>query len=400
MKKLLIFINIIFIFLFSSCSNEKDINTVQQIIPVEVKTLNVEKSDSSISYVGIINSDVIKKYAFKTSGKIKSINVKIGQAVNVGDILIELDKSDLQFQVDAAKSQTEASYAQYQKALSGAQSEDINAAKLNVEKAQAGYDFAQKTYNDIKKLYDEDAISETNFKEAELNLNLVSMELEQAQELLKKAESGARKEDISSAKSQYELAKTSYDAIIKLYNEAMIVSDVAGYVTDILYEIGEIVPQGYPAVLVQSKNQIISIGVTQEDIDKIVIGMEAKININDVLYNGKIINISQTPDETSRTFNIDIAITDENKKFYIGSIGKVEIITGTTENIWLEISYILNDGEDYVYIVENNIVVRKNIKINKIDNDKASVNGLSNNDVLVINGQHQIKDGYVVEVKK
>lgn len=384
--------------MLSSCSKNNAEVDVQKPVPVEVTTLKIENTDTSISYMGIITSDSIKKYSFKTNGKLKTINVQEGQYVSDGDILLELDKSDLKFQVDAAKSQADAAYSQYKKALSGAQAEDIKASELNVEKAQAGYDFALTTYNNIKKLYEEMAVSETNFKEAELNYNLAEKELNQAKEMLKKAQSGARKEDISSAESQYELAKTNYDAIVKLYNEASLSSDVTGYVTDILYEAGEIVPQGYPAVLVQSKNQILTVGVAQEDIEKLFLGMDAKIKINDSYYMGKVVNINQSPDEASRTFNVDVAINDENKKFYIGTIGEVEIITGNREAIWLEIPYILNDGADYVYVVENNFAVRKNIIVNEIKNNKASVSGLSDKTTIITSGQKNLKNGYAVKI--
>jgi len=399
MKKYLLFAIVVVMFLFSSCSNEVNVDSMKNnIIPVEVKTLTIEESDDTISYIGILNSDVLKKYAFKTSGKLKTINVQVGQEINAGDILIELDKTDLQFQVDATKMQTSSALSQYEKALSGAQVEDLKASELNVEKAQTGYDYAKKSFENIKTLYEKEAVSETNFKEAELNYNIASMELEQAKELLKKAESGSREEDISSLYSQYELAKTNYDATMKLYNDATIISDISGYIADILYKTGEIVPEGYPAILVQSKKQVINIGVTSEDIEKLSIGMTTKININDELYEGKIININQTPDANSRTFNVDIVINNENKKFYIGTICNVEIITGTTKDIWLEIPLILNDGKHYVYVVENNTAVRKDITINKIKNQKASVAGLSDKDILITNGVKQIKNGYKVQI--
>lgn len=399
MRKLLFYLILSLLFLFTGCNkNNAAVNNIQKPIPVEVKSVNITNSDTSISYIGIVKSAALKKYAFKTSGKIKLINAQVGQAVKAGDILIELDKSDLQLQVDAAKNQTDAAYSQYQKALSGAQEEDVNTAKLNVEKAQAGYDYAANIYDNAKGLYAEKAISEASFNEAELNYNLAAKELEQAKELLKKAQGGARTEDIDAAKAQYELAKTNFDAISKLYNESSIASDISGYVTDILYEVGEMVPQGYPAILVQSTGQIINIGVTQNDIEKLSIGMDAKININDAVYSGKIISINQITDESSRTFSVDISIGDDNKKLYIGSIGKVEIVTGSNQGIWLEIPYILNDGVDYVYVVENNTAIRKNIKIIEIKDDKASVSGLSDKDVLITKGEKQVKDGYIVEI--
>ncbi|MDW5299219.1 MAG: HlyD family efflux transporter periplasmic adaptor subunit [Sedimentibacter sp.] len=397
MKKILpLLIMTLFI---TSCSTE-NAAVFQNSILVETKTVFSENTDSVLSYMGVVKSDSLKKYSFKSGGKLKSVQVSVGQAVNEGDILLELDKSDMQYQVDAAKNQADAAYSQYEKALTGAQDEDINAAKLNVEKAQAAYDYAQKLYEDIKTLFDEGAVSESSFKEAELSLNIAEKELEQAQELLKKANAGTRKEDIASAKSQYGLAQTNYDAIKKLFNDATLICDTKGYVADILYEAGEIVPQGYPAILVQSENQVISIGATQEDVEKLSLGMTALITINNENYNGKIVDISQTPDDTSRTFNVDIFISDTDKKFYIGSIGQVELIIGQGTGIYIEIPYILNDGVNYVYIVEENKAVRKNIDIVKIEDDKALVNGLSDNDQLIVNGTKNIKDGFLVEIKE
>jgi len=397
MKKflLLLFLTLI----ITGCTTEKSA-VLQNNILVETNTIYAEKTDVILNYTGVVKSDSLKKYSFKSSGELKSIAVNVGQAVNEGDFLLELDKSDLQFQVDAAKNQADAAYSQYEKAVKGTQDEDINSAELNVAKAQAAYDYAQKTYEDVKTLFDENAVSESRFKEVELSLNIAGKELEQAKELFNKAEAGTRKEDINSAKSQYEMAKTNYEALEKLFKDATLVCDVKGFVTDILYEVGEMVPQGYPAILVQSENQVMSIGLTQDDVEKTKVGMPALININNEIYNGKIANISQTPDETSRTFNIDISINDTDKKFYIGSIGQVQLIIGQTEGIYIEIPYILNDGVNYVYTVEENKAVRKNIEILQIMEDKALVKGLSNNDELIINGEKKIKDGYLVEVKE
>jgi len=397
MKKYQLGLIMLAVMLFSGCAANPS-TEIRKPVSVETMTLKVEKTNTSIAYMGIVSSSSVKKYALKSSGKIRSVHVEVGQAVREGDLLLELDTSDLKFQVDAAKSQADAAYAQYEKARLGAQSEDINNAKLNMEKAQASYDYAQKSFNDAKVLYEAEAISLNSFKEAELNLNIVSKELEQAKALYQKALGGTRPEDVASAKSQYELAKTNYEAIKKLYHDAAILSDIDGYVTDILYEAGELVPSGYPAVLVQSKNQIISIGATQGDMDQISVGMDAEVSINHAVYKGKIINIAQAPDETSRTFNVDIALLDESRKFYIGSMGKVMIITGSAERIYVEIPYLLNDGVDFVYVVEENKAVRKNITISEINNDRAAVTGLYDGAILITKGEKQVKDGYDVEI--
>jgi multidrug efflux pump subunit AcrA (membrane-fusion protein) len=395
MRKFLFLLALILI--LSGCSNGKSAVSNHAAL-VETVDLKLENTDTYLKYVGIINSDSIKKYSLKSSGMLKTIYVLPGQSVDEGDILIELDKSDLKIQTDAAKNQADAAYSQYEKALSGAQDEDISAARIDVEKAQAAYDFALLTFNDAKILFEEGAVSESSFKEAELGLNIAQKELDQSKEVLNKTLSGTRSEDIASAKSQYEMAYNNYEAALKLYEESTLVSDVKGYVADILYKEGELLPAGYPAILVQSANQVATVGLTQQDAEKVSVGTLAKVTVNNEVYSGKVTNMDQTPDESTMTFTAEISI-DTDKKFYIGSIADVQLITGKTQGIHLEIPYILNDGENYVYILEEGKSIRKNIEVLEIVDDKALVKGLSDNDQLIINGADNIKDGSPVMTK-
>jgi multidrug efflux pump subunit AcrA (membrane-fusion protein) len=385
------------ILLLSGCNGEKSAASSNAAL-VETVALKLENTDTFLKYVGIINSDSLKKYSLKSSGILKSVYVQPGQSVDEGDILLELDKSDLKIQTDAAKNQADAAYSQYEKALSGAQDEDISAAKIDVEKAQASYDYALLTFNDTKILFEEGAVSESSFKEAELGLNIAQKELDQSKEVLNKTLAGTRSEDIASAKSQYEMSYNNYEAALKLYEEATLVCDVKGYVADILYKEGELLPAGYPVILVQSDNQSATVGLTQEDAVKVCVGTLAKITVNNEVYSGKVTNINQTPDESTMTFTADISI-DTDKKFYIGSIADVQLITGNSLGIYLEIPHILNDGENYVYILEEGKSIRKNIEVLEIVDDKALVKGLSDNDELIINGTDNIKDGSLVMTK-
>jgi len=136
MKKYQLGLIMLAVMLFSGCAANPS-TEIRKPVSVETMTLKVEKTNTSIAYMGIVSSSSVKKYALKSSGKIRSVHVEVGQAVREGDLLLELDTSDLKFQVDAAKSQADAAYAQYEKARLGAQSEDINNAKLNMEKAQS-----------------------------------------------------------------------------------------------------------------------------------------------------------------------------------------------------------------------------------------------------------------------
>lgn len=372
----------------------------EKAIPVKVKQIKIEENNELLSYIGIVNSEQIKKYSFKSGGKVDNINGVVGQYVEKGYELIRLDKTDLELQAEAAKNQMDAAYAQYEKALNGAQNEDIRTAELNVEKAQAAYDFASKTYNDMKTLFEQEAISESQLQESELKYKVAQGELEQAQEQYDKALSGTRSEDINAAKAEYEAAKTGYDAKIELLENAVLTSDVDGYVVDILYEEGEIIGAGYPVIIVRSEVQVVNIGVSQKDVEIIKEGLQSIVVINDKEYKGIVSNINQTPDMATKTFDVEITLEDTDDKIYMGSTAEVEIITGTRKGVWIDIPYIQSDDQNYVYICKNDRAVRKNVTLGSIFEDKVYVDGLEEGDLLIIKGIKNLRDGYKVVITK
>ncbi len=367
-------------------------------MPVKVKEIEIEQNNELLSYIGIVNSDLTKKYSFKSAGKIDNIYVASGQYVEKENELISIDKTDLQLQANAAKSQMDAAYAQYEKALNGALDEDIRTAELNVEKAQASYDFASKTYNDMKTLFEQGAVSESKLKESELSFKVAESELEQVKEQYEKSISGTRNEDIDSSKAEYEAAKIVYDTQIELVENAVIKSDVNGYIVDILYEKGEIISAGYPVIVVRSEVQVVNIGVSQKDVKNIEEGLESIVEINNEKYKGIVSSIDQTPDATTKTFNVEIALEEYDDKIYMGSTARVKIIIGIREGIWVDIPYILSDDQNYVYICKNDRAIRKNVTLGSIFEDKVYVDGLAEGDLLIIKGIKNLKDGYKVVI--
>ncbi len=58
----------------------------------------------------------------------------------------------------------------------------------------------------------------------------------------------------------------------------------------------------------------------------------------------------------------------------------------------------MNDGQDYVFTVENDRVVRKNVVITDINNDMIRVTGLENTTNIISEGMKTVKSGNLVNV--
>lgn len=83
--------------------------------------------------------------SFETGGTISEINVKAGDTVKKGQILVKLDTSAASASVNQAKAAQAAAEANYQKVINGATGAQLNVTQAAVQTAQTVLDNAKKT---------------------------------------------------------------------------------------------------------------------------------------------------------------------------------------------------------------------------------------------------------------
>ncbi|HLG73580.1 MAG TPA: biotin/lipoyl-binding protein, partial [Chloroflexota bacterium] len=119
---------------------------------VSYSTATVQRGtiSSSVTATGPISAASAVPLNFKSSGKLASINVKVGDQVQAGQVLAALDMSDLQAQVQQAQATLASAQAAYNKAAAGptatsvaASQASVDAAKTQLGSAQAALQAAQ-----------------------------------------------------------------------------------------------------------------------------------------------------------------------------------------------------------------------------------------------------------------
>ena len=400
-KTLLICSLFLSIAMLSGCGKSDSEKTNTKTYPVKTLEVKNESYPISLEYEGITGGSEVRKLSFKSSAKISKIYVSKGQHVKKGDKLIELDKSDLNIAMEASKSQMNAASAQYNKSVNGAQQEDINKAEIAVKNAEDNYNYYKDLYDKNVKLYETGAVAKQHVDSAKLQADSYESALNSAKQTLQQLQNGSREEDKQALLAQLNAAKANYDSKVNLVQDASMIADTDGYVVDVLCKEGEMQVAGNPVVLIRSENQVITVGLSDDDVKKVQVGTKTQVKIDDVTTEGEIINIVQMADKQSGTYSAEVKLSNpiDNSKFYIGERIKVYISAGEKNSIWIPISSILNDGEDYVYVVENGHAVRKNVTLGNTSEDKVSVEGLKTGDKLVIEGMKNIKAGYKVTAK-
>lgn len=366
--------------------------------PVRILTVQEEKRPIALEYTGIVGAEELKKLAFKSGGKIKKIFVKVGEKIEVGQPLIQLDTADLEYAISGARGQMDAAKAQYDKAITGAAPEELQQIEANVKKAQDSYNFAKDNYEKLQILLQEGAISQNDLDKVKLEFDIRESDLKAVKEIEKQAKNGARVEDKTAAKGQWGQAQADYNYKTSLLKDTTIKSDSSGYVVAVLYEEGELVASGYPVLVVRNDNQVVKVGLTSKDFEKVAIGSKAKIRTEGKVIEGEVTNIGQTPDSQTRTYPIEIALTE--KTLPLGSVVKIDLIIGEESGVWIPITAIMANGEDYAYVIKDEKASQRKITLGAVSGNYVKVQGIENNDRLVIEGMQRLKDQDQISIQE
>ena len=202
----------------------------------------------------------------KLTGRVKRINIKKGDKVKKGDVLIELDTPEIDAKAQQANATLVLAMAQQEKAYNGARNEQIAMAK-------AALDLAQKTYNRLNRLHNEGVIPTQKLDEAHAKYTA-------AKENYEMLVNGTRVEDKISASANVEKAKGANKEVDSYLKENKIVSPIDGTVTEITVEEAELVGAGYPIVtLVDDNDCWVTFNLREDLLTKIKNGTELNIQI-------------------------------------------------------------------------------------------------------------------------
>jgi len=335
------------IVLNTACTSNKTNEQVQQADTVKteiVRTIILEKTNISrtIDYTSTLAAFKEIHLAPASPGRIESINVEVSERVNQGQILVQMDRTQLQ------------------------------QAKINMLSI------------------------ETDFKRLEE---------------LKKTESIADQQ-YDQVKARYEIAKSSYDFLLE---NTQLKAPFSGIISGKYFEDGEIYSGspvqsiGKPAILsiIQINNLKSQVNISSMYFPSVSLGLKADI-ISDLYpdkpFKGEIFRIYPTIDNSTKTFVAEIKIQNENLKLRPGMFAKIRMNLGEGSALLVpSIALIKQTGTNdmYVYINENNIAIKKLVKIGSIINDKTEIiEGLSIGDELIVVGQNKLENKTPIKISK
>lgn len=424
-------------------------------LPVETESVSVGDVEATISTSGKVESDLIKTYYSQIAGTIGSIPVKQGQAVKAGDVLLYFDEQSLTIASKDAQAAALTSEGNYNDAMNqnNKTAARLNEANINLgvleqqitdytafvkqqeQKYQDRYNAKKaglsalgmelsKKQADGEEVSDEMAEYQYMVETFEIDKELQDIQntINDAKEILGnleeyKAEMKSQKsatQDSVMSQTAKDAQKTSNEAA-QLKNAQMLdyatavtgglKSDFAGVVTEMTVIEGAPVISGGALVTVASNEQVhVTVNLSKTDLAKVKEGQKADVTIAGKKYEGEVSFINHMATTNANNMPVvaaQISITNADEEIYLGVEAKVVIYAQKSENVLLVPVEAVNSDKngDFVYIVENDIVVRKNV-VTGVSSDThiEIVSGLNENDQVMTDISLNIEEGMEVMV--
>ncbi|PYP89084.1 MAG: efflux RND transporter periplasmic adaptor subunit [Candidatus Angelobacter sp. Gp1-AA117] len=300
------------------------------------KLAKVERGDLAKNVVatGKIQAITQVDVKSKASGIVKKLLVDYGQPVKQGQVLVELDKEEIQARVNQQRASLEAAEAAAHAAAADLQHARVDAEGPDVPMLKRAYERAQQMAKD-------GVVSQAQLDDAQKNYEMAvnKQRLGKANEVVAEAKLRQARAQVSQAKAQ--LAQTEEE-----YSNSTIVSPMDGIVLSRNVEVGDAVSS--ILVVGSSATLLMTVGDTREvyvkgkvdesDIAKVYIGQPARIKVEsfkDRTFNGRITKISPMGVEKDNVTTFEVRVSIDNSKGELKSMmtANAEILLEEHKNV-------------------------------------------------------------------
>lgn len=379
-----------------------------KIADIDGQSIPIDNQIASIdSQIADLNNQLYNNNTTENSNKITpQINILSGQKgvlqaqkspLSTQKTSLQTQKSNLQAQKTTIQSQI--TNLQNDKSVYQTQKTNLQNEKTNLQN--------QKTNLQTQKSNLESLKSDAKTFQSERDTYVSSINNLKAQKLQLQPSTDSKLKQLDNA---IELAKVNLDAAKQKIdkNQDSIVAEFDGVVTAVNAVEGAVGNTGQIAVTVQDLDNlkgVVSVG--KYDAPKLKVGQSAVIKNNGKEYKGvvtKIDPIAQKTTSTSGTditLSLDVNITDKPEGLKVDFETDIDILLSEADgSIKIPIESIKSDktGRSYVYVIDGEKAVEKNVKIGiQSDTDAQITEGIEAGQKVILNPSIAIKNGVLVK---
>ena len=245
-------------------------------------------------------------------------------------------------------------------------------------------------------------LDDVNIAQQQIALANLKRELDRARELVKIG--GGTQQTVDQLQAQYD---ANARAIRTMQENTVLTSPVSGVVTAKNYDAGDL-PSGLPILTIEQQQPLkVIVNVNESEYPHVKRGMPVTVKFDtygDETFQGQVYLIHPTVDATSRTFQVEVAITNRQDKVRTGMFARVNFNYGTTHSVVVPdraVQKQVGSGVRYVWVYQGGEVEMREVELGQRLEDRYEVKGgVVAGTQVVVAGASRLQDGAKVQLKK
>jgi len=351
----------------------------KKVIKTAVTTATVIQQPFIYEAVGTVQARTSSTLSSKIMGAVKAINVREGDLVKKGDLLVMIDDRQVSAQLRKAEA-----------ALSEAKRSEMS-VKSARDAAKATAKLASITYKRYLKLMEEESASKQEFDEVEARFRQTQASLAQTEAI------------VEAADQRIQQAEAVVAAALIGKKDASVRAPYDGKVTAKMVDEGDLAAPGTPFFALEKEGvYCVALVLPEKHIQSIRLKQKIKIKIPSIQnrsFEGFVGRIDPSADPKSRTFRIRVALP-EDKDIRSGMFARVEIPVGEAGMLLISSTAVVHEGQlTGIYLVDSHQLAHfRLIRIGRAFGDNVEVvSGLKDGTRYVVDPPPDLMDGVKVE---
>ncbi|MFA6240528.1 MAG: efflux RND transporter periplasmic adaptor subunit [Candidatus Hydrogenedentales bacterium] len=388
-----------------------------QTARIEKETIVAGQGPALVTASGYVVPRHNVEVSSKIIGRIVEMNIKRGDHVSAGDVLIRIEDEEYKARVLSSESQVATLRARLAELRAGSRPQEIEAANSAVVSAEATLKSAELDLLRLDALVKQGAVSQQDLDRARASRDVAAADLDSRRSNAKLVKIGTRKEQLDAAEAQLREAEANLELAKTELGYTVIHAPISGTILEKLADVGELVTNTNFGGTRGAKNSVVTmadlndlqveVDLNESELPKVRVGQasEVRLDINpEKAYAGEVDEIAPQGDRQKGSIQVKVRVKDPDELIrpelnarvtFLGDAAKDDAGSASGTRLWVPKSAVVqNDSGATVFVLSGDKAVSKRVTLGLTgEKGVAIAEGLTGDETLIVSPPEGLKDG-------
>ena len=383
---------------------------------VGVSTPEKRDLEVTLAYTGDILATRQTAIFAKTSGYIRKLHVEKGDFVRAGQLLVEIEPTEMENALDQARASVATAQAGLQVAQTNLESARANllSQQANLTKAQAVLDNDRRQAERMAELFGKGLVSaqERDNARTAYESSQAVLRAQEAQVQVARAQIATSESQVNLAQTQVEQQQSGHRMARMRVDDTRLTAPFSGYVSQKALDVGASVSSQAAAtsnasvaiLMLQDIDPVkVQIEVPERDVARVRVGNAVRL-ISDAYpgqtFRGTVQRVVHTLDPRTRTMGVEVEIPNRERLLKPGMYARVQLVLEVRRDaLLLPLEALVGaETKPAVLVVREGKVTTVSVTLGEIDGGSVQViKGLAPDDQVIVQGKELVREGQAVK---